>query len=58
MSGFERLTEMGPDFGHYPNQVVDSKDEGKAHQLFDELRVTVATEQYFLGGFIGDQEGT
>ena len=58
MGGFERLTEMGPDFGYYPNPVVDSKDDGKAHQLFDELRVTVATGQCFLGGFIGDQEGT
>ena len=34
------------------------KDEAEAHILFDELGVTVVTSQRFLGGFIGDQEGT
>ena len=60
---FERLVKMGPDFGYYPNPqksivVVDSKDEAEAHQFFDELGVTVATGQHFLGSFIGNQEGT
>ena len=38
--------------------MVDSKDEAEVHWLFDELGVTVATGQCFLGSFIGDQEGT
>lgn len=55
---FERLTEMGPDFGYYPNPADVSKDEGKAHLLYDELRVTVAKGSVSLvRDFIGDQEG-
>ena len=59
----DKLSEMGPDFGYYPEPrktilVVDMKDEAEAHALFDELGVSVITGQCFLGGFIGDQEGT
>ena len=58
---FDKLCEMGPDFGYYPEPektvlVVDSKDETVADRLFVELGVTVVTGHRFLGGFIGDQE--
>ena len=59
---FDKLCEMGPDFGYYPEPektilVVDSKDKTVADRLFVELGVTVVTGHRFLGGFIGDQEG-
>ena len=60
---FDKLCEMGPDFGYYPEPentvvlLVDSKDEAVADRLFVELGVTVVIGHRFLGGFIGDQEG-
>jgi hypothetical protein len=58
---FDKLSEMGPDFGYYPEPrktflVVDPKDEVEANMLFGELGVAVVTGHRFLGGFIGDQE--
>ena len=59
---FDKLCEMGPDFGYYPEPektvlVVDSKDEAVTDRLFVKLGVTVVTGHRFLGGFIGEQEG-
>ena len=59
---FVRLTELGPDFGYYPEPqktivVVEPKDQAEAHLLFDNLGVTVLSGR-FLGTFIGDHEGT
>ena len=58
---FDKLSELGPNFGYYPEPqkttlVVDSKDQSEAEMLFGDLGVTVVTGQRFLGGFIGDHE--
>ena len=60
---FDKLTELGPDFGYYPEPrktilVIEPKDKAEARTLFDDLGVKVVSGQRFLGSFIGDQEGT
>ena len=60
---FEKLLDLGPDFGYYPEPtktilVIDSKDETEANFLSEKFGFKVVTGQRFLGGFIGNDEST
>ena len=60
---FENLCELGPAYGYYPEPqktvvVVDELDEAVANACFGDIGVKVVRGQRYLGGFIGDPEGT
>eukprot|EP00731_Ephydatia_muelleri_P014458 Em0008g178a len=60
---FEHLCKLGPAYGYYPEPqktvvVVDEVDEAEANACFSDSGVKVVRGQCYLGGFIGDPEGT
>ena len=61
---FERLIDLGPDFGCFPEPlslksyvVVDETDLAEANALFGHLGVKVVTSHRLLGGHIGLSSG-
>ncbi|KAL5506022.1 hypothetical protein EMCRGX_G007585 [Ephydatia muelleri] len=60
---FDNLCKLGPAYGYYPEPqktvvVVDEVDEAEANACFGDIGVKVSRGQCYLGGFIGDPEGT
>ena len=56
---FDKLLELGPKFGYYPNPekcylVVDNSYVNVAKLHFDDLGVQIVNHHRYLGGFIGD----
>eukprot|EP00731_Ephydatia_muelleri_P004744 Em0002g920a len=60
---FDNLCKLGPAYGYYPEPqktvvVVDEVDKAEANACFGDIGVKVSRGQRYLGGFIGDPEGT
>ena len=56
---FERLQEIGPNFGYYPESsksilIVPQHNYESALEYFQDLSFTVTTGSRYLGGFIGE----
>jgi hypothetical protein len=60
---FVRLQQIGPSFGYYPEPskcviIVNSALIPLAHMLFDQFGVKITTSHRFLGGVVGDDDGS
>ena len=59
-SCMSNLCKLRPAYGYYPEpqKTVVEVDEAEANACFGDIGVKVIRGQWYLGGFIGDPEGT
>ena len=60
---FDKLCDLGPDYGYYPEPsksflVIDPSDLPSAQDLFRDTGVQFVSGHRFLGGYVGDSQGS